>query len=339
VAEPLPSYVIAGCLTTDSIVTATNEQIRRTCGGNALYAAAGVHVWDQAVGLVARVGEDYPPSCLDALGAALDLSGVRRLAGPHPIHVTFAYRADGSRTRRLPPDVIAGLPEAWRSEFVDDTDDDERYLAATPTPDDVPSRWLAESVGFHVPSLLTASVERLVSAIRTARPTALITLDAPWFARRDLTLATDLSILASVDVVLPSEADLRALHPEGSLVDAARDLLARGAPAVVVKVGAEGSIVVDADGTATAVPAAPVEAVDPTGAGDAFCGGFLVGLRETGDLLDAAAYGTASASFAVEERSALPVFSVRREVAEARRELVRSRIRTAVAGDRGTVSA
>lgn len=45
-----------------------------------------------------------------------------------------------------------------------------------------------------------------------------------------------------------------------------------------------------------AVPALRVEALDPTGAGDSFCGGFLAGLVETGDPVRAARFGAVSAS-------------------------------------------
>src|SRR5699024_3653244 len=50
-----------------------------------------------------------------------------------------------------------------------------------------------------------------------------------------------------------------------------------GIAAVVLTLGAEGSLVVDADGQHT-IPAAPVTAVDTTGAGDAFIGALAVGL-------------------------------------------------------------
>jgi ribokinase len=50
------------------------------------------------------------------------------------------------------------------------------------------------------------------------------------------------------------------------------------------------------------VPAVPVAGiVDVTGAGNAYCGGFLVGLAETGDLGQAGRYGAVSASFALEQ--------------------------------------
>jgi len=49
------------------------------------------------------------------------------------------------------------------------------------------------------------------------------------------------------------------------------------------------------------VPAIPTTVVDTTGAGNAFCGGFLAGFIQTGDLLTAARYGRVAASFLVEQ--------------------------------------
>jgi sugar/nucleoside kinase (ribokinase family) len=57
------------------------------------------------------------------------------------------------------------------------------------------------------------------------------------------------------------------------------------------------------------VPAVSPRCVDPTGAGDAFCGGFLTGLIETGDPVEAALRGAVSASFAVEGCGAEPLMA------------------------------
>jgi sugar/nucleoside kinase (ribokinase family) len=67
------------------------------------------------------------------------------------------------------------------------------------------------------------------------------------------------------------------------------------------------------------MPAATVDPVDPTGCGDAFCGGFLVGLGESGDLRTAMAHGAVSAAFAGEGHGAAHALTVDRE--EARRRL------------------
>jgi len=61
-----------------------------------------------------------------------------------------------------------------------------------------------------------------------------------------------------------------------------------------------------------------VSAVDPTGAGDAFCGGFLAGLMMLRDIAAAACLGTISASFAVESFGPFHLLGIPRPVARAR---------------------
>src|SRR5262249_30927918 len=60
--------------------------------------------------------------------------------------------------------------------------------------------------------------------------------------------------------------------------------------------------------------------VDVTGAGNAYCGGFLVGLAETGDLGQAGRYGAVSASFALEQFGAVFPLEGLRARAEQRLE-------------------
>ena len=71
------------------------------------------------------------------------------------------------------------------------------------------------------------------------------------------------------------------------------------------------------------MPATSADPVDPTGCGDAFCGGFLVGLTETGDLRSAMAYGAVSASFAGEGHGATHALSIDRNEALRRLEALR----------------
>jgi sugar/nucleoside kinase (ribokinase family) len=73
---------------------------------------------------------------------------------------------------------------------------------------------------------------------------------------------------------------------------------------LVIKRGPQGVDVALA-GDVVRVPAPAVDVLDVTGAGDAFCGGFLAGLLATGDPVAAAAHGVVSASFVVETRGAV----------------------------------
>ena len=111
------------------------------------------------------------------------------------------------------------------------------------------------------------------------------------------------SLFDDLDVLLPSEADVQAFDPHRTLDGAVEGLLARGAKTVVLKLGSSGcQLYVRGLGLIAEIPVVDVEAVDPTGAGDAFCGGFLAGFMATSDLVTAARYGTVSASYAVEAR-------------------------------------
>ena len=79
-------------------------------------------------------------------------------------------------------------------------------------------------------------------------------------------------------------------------------LAAAGAPIVALRMGAAGSLVyAAATGTLHHIPAVPVTVVDQVGAGNAYCGGFLVGWLETGDLRLAGKYASVAASFLVEQ--------------------------------------
>jgi sugar/nucleoside kinase (ribokinase family) len=114
--------------------------------------------------------------------------------------------------------------------------------------------------------------------------------------------------IAEVDCLLLNDSELRELTREPNFVRAAQQIQEWGPRAVVAKQGEYGAAMFTEDGF-FALPAFPLETViDPTGAGDCFAGGFLgyVAAHPDGDrdpevLRRAMAYGTAMASFNVEE--------------------------------------
>ena len=58
--------------------------------------------------------------------------------------------------------------------------------------------------------------------------------------------------------------------------------------------------------------------IDVTGAGDSFCGGFMVGLNQTADPIQAAQMGLVSASLVIEEYGALRALQINKEEAAQR---------------------
>lgn len=111
------------------------------------------------------------------------------------------------------------------------------------------------------------------------------------------------SLLRSVDIVTPNQTELAATSgrepgDRPAIAEAARTLRARGAGTVIVKLGAEGCLLVDSDGERhLAAPA--VNAVDTTGAGDIFNGAFAVALAEGREMAEACRFAIAAAAISV----------------------------------------
>ncbi|MCL2418408.1 MAG: PfkB family carbohydrate kinase, partial [Conexibacteraceae bacterium] len=138
--------------------------------------------------------------------------------------------------------------------------------------------------------------------------------DPRWTALDSMNLWIDIArddlvaVIERVDCVVLNDAEIRQLTGKASLLAAARELLAMGPSAVIAKQGEYGAALFSREGVFS-LPAFPLEAViDPTGAGDTFAGGlagYVASQRgrtvDHGLLATAMAYGTAIASFNVEE--------------------------------------
>ena len=81
------------------------------------------------------------------------------------------------------------------------------------------------------------------------------------------------------------------------LWEMAEALSAYGCDFVVIKRGERGQLLYDASSKARwEIPAYPARLANPTGVGDAFCGGFLAGYRRAYDPLEAVLHGNVSSS-------------------------------------------
>jgi sugar/nucleoside kinase (ribokinase family) len=97
---------------------------------------------------------------------------------------------------------------------------------------------------------------------------------------------------------------------------------------IVIKSGGRGQLLYDAKGKKRwEIPAYDSRMADPTGVGDAFCGGFLAGYRITYDPVEAVLFGNVSASLKVEGSGSFYPLEVMPGLAEARLNTLRSAIR------------
>lgn len=116
-------------------------------------------------------------------------------------------------------------------------------------------------------------------------------------------------LLQMVDVLIPNRSELAALagvdEPVGQdEINAAVDMIEFDG-AIVVTLGADGAMVFES-GAAVHAPAPGVEAVDPTGAGDAFCGALVHGLAHGDDLESAVGGAVVVGALATTRRGAQP---------------------------------
>lgn len=119
--------------------------------------------------------------------------------------------------------------------------------------------------------------------------------------------------LASVSLLVVNRPEAEALTGETHAERAADRLLALGATAVIVTLGSDGALLLDAS-SRLHIPAEKRQAVDASGAGDCFAGTLAGLLAQGASLADAARLATQAAGIAVGRAGTLASFPTRAEI-------------------------
>ena len=125
-------------------------------------------------------------------------------------------------------------------------------------------------------------------------------------------------LLSKVDLITPNEVEAEILtgikvDSEEAADQAAEWFFARGVKRVLITLGGRGVYLNTRDKKGI-LPAYKVEAVDTTGAGDAFNGGLLAALAEGKDLWEASKFANALAALSVQKIGTTPAMPVREEI-------------------------
>ena len=285
-----PRLFTLGNLTVDDIVIYDDARLyRASSGGDALFSAIGAWIWHKAVGLIARVGQAYPAQNIQQIEAAGIACHLQRVPNPD-IRNWALYEPDGRR------------------QFVNHLGSGS-YEQMSMRGEEIPAQCLG-APAYHIAPMPVEVQRGVLERLRTSP--CLLTLDQfdqhlldPQVQR------TALELVARVDCYLPSHEEARYLYGADDPLAAARAFAALGVPVVCIKLGAEGALLyLGQTAEVCHIPVCPVQVVDPTGAGDAFCGGFLAGMLLTGDARIAACYGAVSASYVVQHVGALSLLGV-----------------------------
>ena len=121
-------------------------------------------------------------------------------------------------------------------------------------------------------------------------------------------------LLAVTDWIIPNETEFKELHGQLPTNDEILENFRNGKNSIVT-LGSEGAVLISADGTITRTPAPIVQAIDTTGAGDAFVGTFAYGLACNKTATDAMSLGVKVASLTVTRKGAQSSYPTQAEIA------------------------
>ena len=301
-------YVIIGKLNRDFILTPEGSAYLDKPGGSLLYAAAGTGVWDSGIGLVGRVGEDFPQQWINqAKQAGFDTNGIHFLNDAVDLRAFYAYLDFNTCHTDNPVSHFARLGLSFPKILLG-------YTAPAPVVDnriqsnpltirssDIPSDYL-DATAAHLCPLDFLSHSLLPPALRQGQVTT-ITMD-PSPGYMDPSFWDHIPALVNgITAFITSEQKLRNLFQGRSedLWEMAETIASYGCGIVIIKRGSQSQYLYERTGGGKwLIPAYPARVCDPTGAGQAFCGGFLTGFRSTYNPLEGALAGNISASLAIE---------------------------------------
>ena len=307
-----PDLIVIGGLTLDNVIAADGQVQLSQSGGNGAYSATGAIVWVDQVGLVSKSVKTYPSEAIEKFKSnGINLEGVHWSNEKITASDWFIYDNKGNREEglstlekfmsesefskfHLSPEQVLKWKKSLseRSHFCELSY--STFRVQNPIePSQIPSNW-RNPKGIHI---APSQPEVMKEMLDFFEPGAGFIMSDPGWQLAEKTLDEINPILSRLDAFIPSETELRSLVPSTGLTDGLA-ILSRYCPGIVaVKLGMEGVLIWDRKNKNTIkVPCIQTEAIDPTGAGDSFCGGFLAGFIETGDPLMAARFGTISAS-------------------------------------------
>lgn len=273
-------------------------------GGSVSYACAAASFLSK-VGMVAIVGKDFPEEYLETYKKfGVDLEGLERAEGK-TFRWSGKYAEDKNQRETLSIDLNVfetfkpRLPESYKTAPV--------IFLANISPD----------LQLHV-----------LSQIKDPRLVVADTMDLWINNTRDQLM----ELISKIDILMLNDSEACLLAGKSDLVECGRMILEWGPSKVVVKKGEYGSVLISEE-SVSEIPAYTVElSRDPTGAGDSFAGGFLGSVCRAESITDEAmiealVYGSAIASFTVEDFSLRGLESVTKADIEDRVGAIRGMIK------------
>jgi len=248
----------------------------RTLGGSGVYFAISASHFGPT-GLVSIMGTDLTLAQEGLLRTRLDCEGVEQADGQ-----TFHYVSELDETLTLRTPVLTEL---------------NTYGDWTPK---VPESYKGMKLNF-IGNVHPVHQLSILDQLGHPEFTVIDTIKL-WM---DTAMTELLDVISKVKGVIVNDIEIRRLAGEPNLIKAAQRLLEMGPDFVVVKRGEHGATLFTEELIFPSNAYPVVDVVDPTGAGDAFAGGFFGHLSRVDEVSDqtmkeAVLYGNVLGSFAIE---------------------------------------
>ncbi|HSV89304.1 MAG TPA: PfkB family carbohydrate kinase [Bacteroidales bacterium] len=273
------SLLVVGSVAFDQVETPFGKTGKILGGAGTYISLSASHLTDK-ISLISVVGGDFPEKYLNLFKERnIDLSGLKVVKDGKSFFWSGRYHQDMNTRETLTTDlnVLAQFEPV------------------------VPGH--ARNSKFLMLGNLTPAIQKQVIKQMETRP-QIIAMDTMNFWMN--TAWDDLiEVLGMVDVLTINDEEARQLSGEYSIKKAAKKILMMGPKYLIVKKGEHGALLFTENQSFYA-PAIPLEnVVDPTGAGDAFAGGFMGYLVKKEKISfetikNALIYGSVLASFTVE---------------------------------------
>jgi ribokinase len=263
------------------------ENQQETCGGSAANTMVGLARLGCKVGFVGKVGNDRE--------GEMQLSEFKR----EGVDVSGVIRAPKGKSGSVMGFVDR---KGARALYINSGVNDKITL------DEVDRDYVSQAKFLHLTSFVgEKSFQTQLKLLETLPKTVKISFDpGALYAKKGLAQLEP--IVKKAYVAMPNRGELEHITGCAEYVKGADALIAKGVKIVAVKLGSEGSYVTNGR-ERFHMDAFTVKAVDTTGAGDAFCAGFLYGLLNNRGLGECGRIGNFVASRKVRKlgaRTSLP---------------------------------
>ena len=290
------SLLTVGTVAFDDIQTPYGHA-EKVIGGACTYISWAASYFTDNIRLVSIVGNDFPTDEIKQLESrGVSMEGLKVIADGKTFFWAGKYHENMNQRDTITTDL--NVLDDFDPELPDSYKDSKYIMLGNLTPD----------IQIRVMEQLTAP--------------KLVVLDTMNFWM-DIALDKLKVAIKKVDVLTINDEEARQLSGEYSLVKAAHKIFEMGPKYLIIKKGEHGALLMSKDEMffAPALPLAEVK--DPTGAGDTFAGGFMGYIAQTDDISfenmkSAVIYGSAMASFCVEEFSLGKMKGLTKESIQAR---------------------